>query len=180
MMHGVEEIDMRDVRLINIFEHHIAQKYLNRSGIAHAIAVAYHAFHLAKEHQLDIDIAAKAGLLHDMGHYTWYKNGKWDYDLYKQNDIHPIKGAERAHKLLIRLGENPVKAKSIALAILFHTDSFLPSNDIVRTPLQQIVKWADEKDEEEGGMHHYRTIDYDRAKQSIIRLDDWIDTELAK
>jgi uncharacterized protein len=29
-------------------------------------------------------------------------------------------------------------------------------------------------------MHHYRTIDYDRAKQSIIRLDDWIDTELAK
>jgi uncharacterized protein len=178
MLHGVEGIDMRDVRLINIFEHHIAQKYLNRSGIAHAIAVAYHAFHLAKEHKLDIDTAAKAGLLHDMGHYTWYKNGKWDYDLYKQNDIHPIKGAERAHKLLIRLGENPVKAKSIALAILFHTDSFLPSNDIVRTPLQQIVKWADEKDEEEGGMHHYRRIDYDRAKQSIIRLDDWIDSGL--
>jgi uncharacterized protein len=170
MRHGVEEIDMRDVRLIDIFEHHIAQKYLNRSGIAHAIAVAYHAFHLAKEHHLDVDTAAKAGLLHDMGHYTWYKNGKWDYDLYKQNDIHPIKGAERAHKLLIRLGENPVKAKTIALAILFHTDSFLP--------LQQIVKWADEKDEEEGGMHHYRSIDYDRAKQSIIRLDESIDSEI--
>jgi uncharacterized protein len=169
---------MRDVTLYDIFQHHIAQKFLNRSGLAHAIAVAYHAFHLAKEQNIDIDIATKAGLLHDMGHYTWYRNGKWDYDLYKQNDIHPIKGAERAHKLLIRLGENPVNAKKIALAILFHTDSFLPSNDIVRTPLQQIVKWADEKDEEEGGMHHYRTIEYDRAISSIIRLDDWVDKEL--
>ncbi len=173
-------VTMRDVKLIQIFEHHIAQKYLKRSGLAHAIAVAYHAFQLGREHNLDVDIASKAGLLHDMGHYTWYKNGKWDYELYKQNDIHAIKGAERAHKLLIRLGENPIKAKTIALAILFHTDSFLPSNDIVRTPLQQIVKWADEKDEEKGGMHHYRTIEYDRARNSIIRLDQWIDEELAK
>ncbi|SFB18087.1 MULTISPECIES: HD domain-containing protein [unclassified Bacillus (in: firmicutes)] len=171
---------MRDVLLVNIFEHHIAQKYLNRSGLAHAIAVAYHAFNLAREYNVDVDIAAKAGFLHDMGHYTWYKNGKWDYDLYKQNDIHAIKGAERAHKLLIRLGENPIKAKTVSLAILFHTDSFLPTNDIVRTPLQQIVKWADEKDEEEGGMHHYRTIEYDRAKQSIIRLDTLIDEVLSE
>jgi uncharacterized protein len=169
---------MRDVTLLNIFEHHIAQKFLNRSGLAHAIAVAYHAFHLAKEQHLDVDIAAKSGLLHDMGHYTWYKNGKWDYELYKQNDIHAIKGAERAHKLLIRLGENPIKAKTIALAILFHTDSFLPTNDIKRTPLQQIVKWADEKDEEEGGMHHYRKIEHERAKRSIIRLDAMIDETL--
>jgi len=171
---------MRDVTLTEIFNHHIAQKFLNRSGIAHAIAVAYHAFHLAKEQNVDTDIAAKAGFLHDIGHYTWYKNGKWDYELYRKNDIHPIKGAERAHKLLIRLGENPVKAKTIALAILFHTDSFLPSNDIVRTPLQQIVKWADEKDEEEGGMHHYRTIDSVRAIKSLKRLDEMIDKELEK
>lgn len=169
---------MRDVTLFEIFQHHITQKFLNRSGLAHAIAVAYHSFKLAKEHNVDIDIAAKAGFLHDMGHYTWYRNGKWDYDLYKQNDIHPIKGAERAHKLLIRLGENPIKAKSIALAILFHTDSFLPSNDIVRTPLQQVVKLADEKDEEEGGRHHYRKIEYNRAKNSIMRLDEWIDREI--
>ncbi|OCA82313.1 phosphohydrolase [Bacillus sp. FJAT-27225] len=171
---------MRDVTLEQIFRHHIAQKYLNRSGMAHAIAVAYHAFSLAKDHGQDVDIAAKAGFLHDMGHYTWYRNGKWDYDLYKKNDIHAIKGAERAHKLLIRLGENPVKAKTIALAILFHTDSFLPTNDIVRTPLQQIVKWADEKDEEEGGAHHYRKIEYDRALNSLIRLDSRIDEELQK
>lgn len=169
---------MRDVTLLDIFQHHITQKYLNRSGLAHAIAVAYHAFHMANEQNVDVDIAAKAGLLHDMGHFTWYRNGKWDYDLYKQNDIHAIKGAERAHKLLIRLGENPVQAKTISLAILFHTDSFLPTNDIVRTPLQQIVKWADEKDEEEGGLHHYRKIDYERAKKSIIRLDEMIENKI--
>ncbi|ALC88622.1 phosphohydrolase [Bacillus sp. FJAT-18017] len=171
---------MRDVTLEQIFRHHITQKYLNRSGMAHAIAVAHHAFNMAKEHGQDVDIASKAGFLHDMGHYTWYRNGKWDYELYRKNDIHAIKGAERAHKLLIRLGENPVKAKTIALAILFHTDSFLPTNDIVRTPLQQIVKWADEKDEEEGGAHHYRTIEYDRALNSLKRLDKLIDVELEK
>lgn len=170
---------MRDVTLLDIFEHHIAQKYVKRSGMAHAIAVAYHAFHLAKEQNVDVDIAAKAGFLHDIGHFTWYKNGKWDYDLYRKNDIHPIKGAERAHKLLIRLGENPVKAKATSLAILFHTDSFLPSNDIVRTPLQQVVKWADEKDEEEGGNHHYRKISQERARDSIIRLDQMIDAQIS-
>ncbi|MBM7691229.1 uncharacterized protein JOC77_000634 [Peribacillus deserti] len=169
---------MRDVSLLDIFKHHIAEKYLNRSGLAHAIAVAHHAFKLAKEQNQDVDIAAKAGLLHDIGHFTWYRNGKWDYDLYKKNDIHPIKGAERAHKLLIRLGENPIRAKTIALAILFHTDSFLPSNDIIRTHLQQIVKWADEKDEEEGGLHHYRKIEIERARESIIRLDGLIEKEL--
>jgi uncharacterized protein len=172
---------LREVTLLDIFEHPITQKYLNRSGMAHAIAVAYHAFHLAKEHNVDPDIAAKAGFLHDMGHFTWYRSdGKWDYELYRQNDIHSIKGAERAHKLLIRLGENPVKAKAISLAILFHTDSFLPSNDIMRTPLQQVVKWADEKDEEVGGKHHYRKIDSNRAKESIIRLDQLIDEEEGK
>lgn len=169
---------MRDVTLVDIFQHHIAQKFLTRSGLAHAIAVSYHAFRLAKENDVDVDIAAKAGLLHDMGHYTWYRNGKWDYELYKQNDIHPIKGAERAHKLLIRLGENPIRAKTISLAILFHTDSFLPSNDIVRTPLQKIVKKADEMDEEPGGNHHYRVIDENRALESLIRLDRLIDDEM--
>lgn len=39
---------MRRITLEQIFQHHIAQKYINRSGMVHAIAVAYHAFHLAK------------------------------------------------------------------------------------------------------------------------------------
>ena len=38
---------MRDVTLIDIYLHHIAQKYVNRSGLAHAIAVAYYAFRFA-------------------------------------------------------------------------------------------------------------------------------------
>ncbi|KAB2335871.1 HD domain-containing protein [Bacillus mesophilum] len=166
---------MRDVTLTEIYQHRIAQKYVTRSGLAHAIAVSYHAFRLAKEQGVDPDSAAKAGFLHDIGHYTWYKNGKWDYDLYKKNDIHAIKGAERAHKLLIRLGENPVKAKEIALAILFHTDSFMPGGEVIRTPLQSIVKRADELDEEPGGAHHYRTLEYDRALKSLQELDERIE-----
>lgn len=91
--------------------------------------------------------------------------------------FHFIKGAERAHKLLIRLGENPVRAKEIALAILFHTDSFLPT-DIKRKPLQQIVKWADERDEEEGGNHHYRKLNLERAIKSVSRLDKMVDLQI--
>ncbi|MDZ5473869.1 HD domain-containing protein [Bacillus sp. 31A1R] len=171
---------MREVSLTEIFQHRIAQKYITRSGLAHAIAVAYHAFQLAAQNEVDVDTATKAGFLHDIGHYTWYKNGKWDYELYRQNDIHAIKGAERAHKLLIRLGENPVKAKEIALAILFHTDSFLPGGEVVRTPLQSIIKLADEKDEEPGGAHHYRTVEYDRALRSLKQLDEKINLYYSK
>ncbi|MFJ5714591.1 HD domain-containing protein [Neobacillus sp. NPDC093127] len=168
---------MRHVTLIQIFNHRIAEKYLSRSGIAHAIACAYHAFKLAKQYKVSADLATKAALLHDMGHYTWYRNGKWDYDLYKKNDIHAIKGAERAHKLLIRLGENPIIAKEIALAILFHTDSYMPKGYITRTPLQEIVKLADESDEEQGGKHHYRKIEKEKAIKMIERLDQMVEEE---
>ncbi len=166
---------MRDVTLVQVFNHHIAQKYVNRSGLVHAIAVAYHAFHFSKDKGVDPDSAAKAGFLHDIGHFTWYRNGKWDYELYRKNDIHAIKGAERAHKLLIRLGENPVKAKEIALAILFHTDSYFPGGEIIRTPLQEIIKKADEKDEEPGGNHHYRKVDNEKAVKLLKQLDEKID-----
>ncbi|MEK4922812.1 HD domain-containing protein [Cytobacillus sp. FSL R5-0569] len=172
---------MRDVTLTNIFDHHIAKKYVTRSGLAHAVAVAYHAVKLSKIENVDVDLAAKAGFLHDIGHYTWYnQNGKWDYELYRKNDIHAIKGAERAHKLLIRLGENPIRAKQVSLAILFHTDSFLPGGEVDRTALQSIVKRADEKDEEPGGAHHYRTITADRARQSLQKLDSIIDRHLTQ
>lgn len=169
---------MRRVTLEQIFQHPITQKYVNRSGMVHAIAVAYHAFHLAKKHHASVDAATKAGFLHDIGHYTWYRNGKWDYELYKKNDIHAIKGAERAHKLLIRLGEHPDRAKEISVAILLHTDSFLLEQTLERTSLQNIIKWADEADEEPGGTHHYRTISYEKALQAIKRLDQMVDREL--
>jgi len=166
---------MRRVNLEKIFIHPITQKYLGRSGLAHAISVAEYAFLLAKEYDVNPDLAAKAGLLHDIGHYTWYRNGKWDYDLYKENDIHAIKGASRAHKLLIRIGEERQAAKEIAIAILLHTDSYLPQGHLELQPLQQVVTLADEKDEETGGEHHYKKIEYHVALERIRALDIKID-----
>ena len=46
---------------------------------------------------------------------------------------------------------------------------------MILTPLQKIVKLADEKDEEPGGHHHYRTITKERAIKSLERLDAKID-----
>jgi uncharacterized protein len=169
---------MRSVTLTDIFLHPVAQKYLKRSGIAHAIATAYHAYRLALQYGVNVDLATKAALLHDIGHYEWYSDGKWDYEKYKQNDIHAIKGAERAHKLLIRLGEHPQYAKEIALAILLHTDSYLPEGELKRKPLQTIVKLADEADEEPGGKHHYRQIDDKLALKKIQQLDEMVENQL--
>ncbi|MGM0922450.1 MAG: HD domain-containing protein [Bacillota bacterium] len=165
---------MRNVTLTEVYSHPIAQKYLQRSGVAHAIAVTYHAYRLAIQHGVDPDLATKAALLHDIGHYEWYTDGEWDYEKYKENDIHAIKGAERAHKLLIRLGEDPQSAKQIALAILLHTDSYLPEGSLNQNSLQKVVRLADEMDEEPGGGHHYRTISEKTALKKIQKLDEKI------
>ncbi|MFZ4450433.1 HD domain-containing protein [Salibacterium aidingense] len=173
---------MRNVTLEQLYEHPVTQKYVKRSGLAHAIAASYHAFHLAVKNNANPDLAVKAAFLHDMGHYTWYRNGEWDFDSYKENDIHSIKGAERAHKLLIRLGENPGHAKEIAVAVLLHTDSFLPVNhdQLQLSTLQQIVALADELDEEPAGGHHYRSISESKARRDIKNLDQLIDQSLQK
>lgn len=165
---------MRSVTLTDIYNHPITQKYVRRSGMAHAISVAYHAFHIAKEYKVNPDWAAKAGFLHDIGHYEWYSDGEWDYQLYRDYDIHPIKGAERAHKLLVRLGEDKQAAKEIAHAILFHTDSALPQGEFQFTPLQKVVHLADEKDKQPGNLHHYRNIDQQKEQLLIQQLDQQI------
>ncbi|WP_018921503.1 HD domain-containing protein [Salsuginibacillus kocurii] len=165
---------MRKVTLTELFSHPITQKYVKRAGLAHAISTAYHAFRLAKENGVNPDLATKAAFLHDMGHYTWYRNGKWDFELYKQNDIHAIKGAERAHKLLVRCGEDLKVAKEVSLAVLLHTDSYLPDENVNRTPLQQVVKEADELDEEPDGKHHYREISDELAHKKLNDLDEKI------
>ncbi|KMK74795.1 HD domain-containing protein [Alkalihalobacillus pseudalcaliphilus] len=169
---------MRYVTLLDLYTHRITQKYVNRSGMAHAISTAYHAFRLAKQYDVNPDLATKAAFLHDIGHYMWYRDGKWDYELYKRNDIHAIKGAERAHKLLIRLGEHPQHAKEIALAVLLHTDSYLPDGQLQLTSLQKVVALADEKDEEPKGNHHYRTISDKRAQRMLEQLDRLVDEAL--
>ncbi|WP_033828766.1 HD domain-containing protein [Bacillus andreraoultii] len=161
----------RFVTLEKLYCHPIVQKYVSRSGMAHAISVAEKAFTIAVQTGVNPDLATKAGLLHDIGHYKWYTDGKWDYDLYKENDIHAIKGAARAHKLLVRCGEDLQNAKQIALAILLHTDSYLPDGNLQLNPLQQVVTKADTDDEEPGGGHHYRQIDYQTALTRIQNLD---------
>lgn len=166
---------MTNVKLIDIYNHPIAQKYIRRSGMAHAISVAYHAFHLAKEYKVNPDWAAKAGFLHDIGHYEWYRNGQWDYQQYREFDIHPIKGAERAHKLLVRLGEDKQAAKEIAHAILFHTESALPKGNFELSPLQKVIHLADEKDKQPGDLHHYRNIDIQKEKTLLTQLDQKIE-----
>ena len=80
--------------------------------------------------------------------------------------------------MLIRLGEHPKLAKEISIAILLHTDSFLVEQEIERTSLQNIIKWADRADEEPGGAHHYRTISYEKALKAIQQLDRLVEREL--
>lgn len=169
---------VREVTLETLYKHPIVQKYVGRSGMAHAISVAEKAFDIACKHKVNPDLAAKAGFLHDIGHYEWYQNGKWDYDLYRENDIHAIKGAARAHKLLVRCGENLQDAKAIALAVLLHTDSYLPEGELQLTPLQQVVALADEADEEPGGNHHYHQIEYENGLRRIQLLDTKINNYL--
>lgn len=168
----------RNVTLETLFRHPIAQKYVGRSGMAHAIAVAEYAFEIACKYDVNPDLAVKAGFLHDIGHYEWYQNGKWDYQLYKENDIHAIKGAARAHKLLVRCGESLQDAKAIALAVLLHTDSYLPEGELQLTPLQKVVTLADEADEEPGGNHHYNQIEYEEALLRVQTLDRKVDNYL--
>jgi uncharacterized protein len=168
---------MRNVSLEIVFKHPVTERYLRRSGIAHAIKVAENAFAIAKKNDVDPDLATKAALLHDIGHYTWYRNGQWDFDLYRENDIHAIKGANRAHKLLIRLGEDPRRAKQIALAILLHTDSYLPEGTLHLNPLQRVVALADEADEEPKGKHHYKTMDRRAALFRLKALDQLIENQ---
>ncbi|WP_100012205.1 HD domain-containing protein [Lentibacillus sediminis] len=171
---------MSKVTLEEVFTHPITQKYLKRSGVAHAVAVAEFAYIFAKRFDVNPDYATKAALLHDVGHYTWYRDGEWDYDLYRENDIHAIKGASRAHKLLIRVGEDRHAAKEIAVAVLLHTDSYLPAGELQLKPLQQVVALADEADEEAGGNHHYKTIDDQTALERIRALDRRIDGVYAR
>ncbi|MFG6119207.1 HD domain-containing protein [Thalassobacillus sp. B23F22_16] len=166
---------MSKVSLVTIFKHRVTQKYLQRSGVNHAVSVAYNAFDLASRRGIDVDLAAKAALLHDMGHYEWYRDGKWDYEEYRRHDIHAIKGAERAHKLLIRLGEDRLVAKEVSLAVLLHTDSYLPFElDGKRTDLQQVVTEADNMDEQPGGLHHYKEMSRSEAIRLLKKLDRMI------
>ncbi|GAA0453206.1 HD domain-containing protein [Alkalibacillus silvisoli] len=170
---------MKQVLLTEIIKHKITQKYLKRSGVHHAVLTTERAVELAKQSGVNINLAAKAALLHDIGHYEWYKDGKWDYQEYRKHDIHAIKGAERAHKLLVRLGEDPQTAKEISIAILLHTDSYLPfSIENMRSPLHEVVYKADEMEELPGGQHHYKYMSIEEAEIRLRQIDELLLKEL--
>lgn len=162
---------MRLVTLEELLTDSVCRKHLPRAGVDHSIRVAEIAVDLSLELGVDPDKAAKAGLLHDIGHGDFRVNGVWDYDLYAQGDIHPIKGAERAHELLVLKGEDPAVAREISLAILCHSGSTAIRPVGEPTPLQALVSLADDGDEEEHGTHHLRQIDWPRAIERIRRLD---------
>lgn len=50
--------------------------------------------------------------------------------------------------------------------------------EIERTSLQNIIKWADEADEEPGGAHHYRTISYEKHLKQFSNWDRLVEREL--
>ncbi|ADL13109.1 HD domain-containing protein [Acetohalobium arabaticum] len=159
------------VTLETLITDSVAKKHLPQGGLRHAVITAENAFELANERQLCVDIATKAGLLHDIGHTTWEHQGEWDYESYNYYDIHTIKGAERAHELLIFKGEDLSKARTVALAILFHSDSSPISENVELTPLQQLVFDADDMDELKDKERHNLEIDFAEALERVRRLD---------
>ena len=149
----------------------VAKKHLPKAGYSHSIAVAESAYELAIERDVCVDLATKAGLLHDIGHTIWETKGEWDYDSYREYDIHTIKGAERAHELLTLKEEDLGKARAISLAILFHSDSSQVSANVELTDLQRLVADADNMNKEDGGAHHTQEVSFDEALHRIRRLD---------
>ncbi|WP_228547489.1 hypothetical protein [Filobacillus milosensis] len=78
------------------------------------------------------------------------------------------------HNSLPNHDEDKQAAKEIAHAVLFHTESALPQGSFVRSPLQEVVHLADERDKQPGDAHHYRDMD----KQEELRLIRNIDAQL--
>lgn len=55
------------------------------------VAVTEYAYIFAKRFNMNVGLATRAALLHNIGLYTWYRDGERDYELYQANDIHESK-----------------------------------------------------------------------------------------
>jgi uncharacterized protein len=165
------KIAAEHVTLETLLEDSVAKKHLPKAGYDHAITTAENAYEFACQRDICAELATKAGLLHDIGHTSWKEQGEWDEESYREFDIHTIKGAERAHELLILKGDGLGKARDICLAILFHSSSSPVSQNVELTGLQQLVFDADEEGKEDYGAHHEEEVEFSEALQRVRRLD---------
>ncbi len=166
------------VTLVSLLTDSVTLKHMRVAGFHHAVKAAENALDLAQNRGICSDLSTKAALLHDIGHTDWEKQGEWDFESYDYFDIHPIKGAERAHELLTLKGEHLGKAREIALAILFHSGSSPINTNLELTPLQKLVMEADDMDEKEGGKHHQEEISLENAIERVKEIDKVVDKHL--
>ena len=98
------------------------------AAVAHLHGVSLAAVMIAKKRGENAELAAMAGLLHDL--YA-YKSGSYD--------DHAHKGAEYARKLLEELGITSADEKDIICSAIWHHDSKAE----VDSPMDEILKDAD-------------------------------------
>ena len=98
------------------------------SAIAHLHGVSLAAVMIAKKRGEDPELAAMAGLLHDL--YA-YKSGSYD--------DHAHKGADYAREVLEDLGITDAKETDIICSAIWHHDS----KDRVDSPMDEVLKDAD-------------------------------------
>ena len=102
------------------------EKYAKAMNHLHGVSFA--AVIIAKKRGVNSELAAMAGLLHDV--YA-YKNGSYD--------DHAHLGADYARKLLLKTGlATPEETEIICNAIWHHSDK-----DVVDFPLDEVIKDAD-------------------------------------
>ena len=98
------------------------------AAIAHLHGVSLAAVMIAKKRGEDPELAAMAGLLHDL--YA-YKSGSYD--------DHAHKGAELARKVMEEMGITDGRETDIICSAIYHHDS----KDIVDSPMDEVLKDAD-------------------------------------
>ena len=98
------------------------------AAIAHLHGVSLAAVIIAKKRGEDAELAAMAGLLHDL--YA-YKSGSYD--------DHAHKGADYARTILEELGITSAEETDVICSAIWHHDS----KDVTDAPMDEVLKDAD-------------------------------------
>lgn len=120
---------MSRIKDLQKYVHHVVEDNEKEAGqIAHLHGVALAAAILAKKRREDAELAAMAGLLHDL--YA-YKSGSYD--------DHAHLGADYVRKVLKKLEITTDEETEIICSAIYHHDS----KDTVDGPIDEILKDAD-------------------------------------